>query len=183
MIITIPRPIDWAYYYQGWRRSGLSFVGFYNKVLSNDVVEGRIRPVAVLRKNVNCMQTERGMQAATASLSLVQTAKLNNMDVRRWLLDYSTALYVHCMEAGWAQAYADGKDFSTKLTNFNCAPLDELEKERAAATTAKARERAERKIRYNMHTLSQGFDYSRWLPSACADQYRLEPQKSATQSK
>ena len=82
-------------YYQNQKENLRRFLDDARVPPSNDVVEGRIRPVAVLRKNVNCMQTERGMQAATASLSLVQTAKLNNMDVRRCSFETPQVSDVH----------------------------------------------------------------------------------------
>lgn len=31
-MITLSRPINWAYYYYGWRNSGLSFPAFYERV-------------------------------------------------------------------------------------------------------------------------------------------------------
>ena len=31
-MITLSRPINWAYYYYGWRNSGLSFLAFYERV-------------------------------------------------------------------------------------------------------------------------------------------------------
>lgn len=31
-MITLSRPINWAYYYYGWSNSGLSFLAFYERV-------------------------------------------------------------------------------------------------------------------------------------------------------
>ena len=95
-----------------------------------------------MRKNIYFMQTVRGMKAFAHALSVVQTGRLNRFDVRRWLLDYSRALYVYCVEEAWSKALADGKDPNRKL------------------------------MQYDMVKLRAGFDFAAWLPARCADRYR-----------
>ncbi|WP_337945683.1 IS66 family transposase [Sutterella wadsworthensis] len=69
-------------YYMNGRQKFRTFLLDPRIPPSTDIVEGRIRPVTVLRKNIYFMQTLRGAEAMLAAYSLVQTGKLNGMDVR-----------------------------------------------------------------------------------------------------
>lgn len=129
-------------YYMNQRENLKVFLSDERVPPSSDIVEGRIRPLTVLRKNIYFMQTVRGMKAFAHALSVVQTGRLNRFDVRRWLLDYSRALYVYCVEEAWSKALADGKDPNRKL------------------------------MQYDMVKLRAGFDFAAWLPARCADRYR-----------
>ena len=129
-------------YYMNQRENLRVFLSDARVPPSSDIVEGRIRPLTVLRKNIYFMQTMRGMKAFAHALSVVQTGRLNDFDVRRWLLDYSRALYLHCVEEAWSQALYDGKDPNRRI------------------------------MKYDMEELQKGFDFAAWLPARCADKYR-----------
>lgn len=129
-------------YYMNQRENLRVFLSDSRVPPSSDIVEGRIRPLTVLRKNIYFMQTVRGMKACANALSVVQTGRLNDFDVRRWLLDYSRALYLYCVEEAWSQALIDGKDPNRRI------------------------------MKYDMEELQKGFDFAAWLPARCADKYR-----------
>lgn len=129
-------------YYMNQRENLRVFLSDSRVPPSSDIVEGRIRPLTVLRKNIYFMQTVRGMKACAHALSVVQTGRLNDFDVRRWLLDYSRALYLYCVEEAWSQALIDGKDPNRRI------------------------------MKYDMEELQKGFDFAAWLPARCADKYR-----------
>ena len=129
-------------YYMNQRENLRVFLSDSRVPPSSDIVEGRIRPLTVLRKNIYFMQTVRGMKAFAHALSVVQTGRLNDFDVRRWLLDYSRALYLYCVEEAWSRALSDGKDPNRRI------------------------------MKYDMEELQKGFDFAAWLPARCADKYR-----------
>lgn len=53
--------------------------------LSNNSVEQSIRPSTLIRKNCLFAKTEEGAKANAVYYSLVETAKLNQLNVRRYL--------------------------------------------------------------------------------------------------
>ena len=129
-------------YYMNQRENLRVFLSDSRVPPSSDIVEGRIRPLTVLRKNIYFMQTVQGMKAFAHALSVVQTGRLKDFDVRRWLLDYSRALYLYCVEEAWSRALSDGKDPNRQI------------------------------MKYDMEELQKGFDFAAWLPARCADKYR-----------
>ncbi|KAB7658305.1 transposase, partial [Sutterella seckii] len=83
--------------------------------LETNTVERSIRPVAMLRKNQNFMQTLDGMNAVATCLSAAETARLNGIDLEEWLNDYSAAACKHAYAKGWTQACREGKDPNKKI--------------------------------------------------------------------
>ena len=55
--------------------------------LSNNAAERMIRPLAVGRRNWTFAGSDRGAERAAAIYTLLQTAKLNNVDPQAWLAD------------------------------------------------------------------------------------------------
>ena len=108
----------------------------------NELLEEGVPVELTINRELRFMQTVRGMKACAHALSVVQTGRLNDFDVRRWLLDYSRALYLYCVEEAWSQALIDGKDPNRRI------------------------------MKYDMEELQKGFDFAAWLPARCADKYR-----------
>ena len=127
---------------------------------SSDIVEGRIRPVTVLRKNIYFMQTQRGVEGVMAAYTLVQTAKLNGVNVRKWLNEYLADAYWHCVKKAWRYAIQEGKDPSRRINEFNVDPLETV---RAKALEKPDDEKAQMRYRCNMHYLMSDYDYAGWL--------------------
>ena len=158
-------------YYMNGRQKFRTFLSDPRIPPSTDIVEGRIRPVTVLRKNIYFMQTLRGAEAMMAAYSLVQTGKLNGMDVRTWLSDFVAAAYMHCVRKAWRYALQEGKDPTRKIMDYNVSPLAEV---KAAAQADPDDDMARTRLAYNMHHLIEDFDFTAWLPRNCAERYQNE---------
>lgn len=91
--------------------------------LETNTVERSIRPVAMLRKNQNFMQTLDGMNTVATCLSVTETAKLNGIDMMAWLNDYCSAAYRYAYAKGWTQAYRAGKDPNRKIQKWDMKAL------------------------------------------------------------
>ncbi len=55
--------------------------------LDNNAAERSMRPIAVGRKNYLFMGSKRGGKSAAIAYTLIETAKLNNIDPQAWLAD------------------------------------------------------------------------------------------------
>ena len=106
-----------------------------------------------------------------AAYSLVQTGKLNGMDVRTWLSDFVAAAYMHCVRKAWRDALQEGKDPTRKIMDYNVSALAEVE---AAAQADPDDDMARTRVAYNMHHLIEDFDFTAWLPRNCAERYQKE---------
>ena len=122
-------------YYMNGRQKFRTFLLDPRIPPSTDIVEGRIRPVTVLRKNIYFMQTLRGVEAMMAAYSLVQTGKLNGMDVRTWLSDFVAAAYMHCVRKAWRFALQEGKDPTRKIMDYNVSLKSRLQLRQILTTT------------------------------------------------
>jgi transposase len=60
--------------------------------MSNNAAEREIRPVAVGRKNWTFAGSDEGGHRAAAIYTLIETAKLNDVDPQAWLADVLTHL-------------------------------------------------------------------------------------------
>lgn len=110
-------------YWMNRRESLRQFLEDGRIPLETNTVERSIRPVAMLRKNQNFMQTLDGMNAVATCLSAAETARLNGIDLEEWLNDYSAAAYKHAYAKGWTQAYREGKDPNKKIQKW---PMEKL---------------------------------------------------------
>ena len=110
-------------YWMNRRESLRQFLEDGRIPLETNTVERSIRPVAMLRKNQNFMQTLDGMNAVATCLSAAETARLNGIDLEEWLNDYSAAAYKHAYAKGWTQAYHEGKDPNKKIQKW---PMEKL---------------------------------------------------------
>ena len=147
-------------YYANGRDNFRTFLEHPQIPPSSDIVEGRIRPVTVLRKNIYFMQTQRGVEGVMAAYTLVQTAKLNGVNVRKWLNAYFSNAYWHCVKKAWRYAMQEGKDPSRRINEFNVEPLETV---RAKALENPDDEKAQMRYRYNMHYLMSDYDCAGWL--------------------
>ncbi len=70
--------------------------------LSSNVVEAQIRPLTILRNNINFMQSMKHTTGLCRLLSLMETARLNGIeDPAQWLTKYFYRLARHCQRAQW----------------------------------------------------------------------------------
>ena len=63
--------------------------------VSNNAAEREIRPVAMGRKNWTFAGSDEGGYRAAAVYTLIQTAKLNDVDPQAWLADVLARLHDH----------------------------------------------------------------------------------------
>jgi len=63
--------------------------------LDNNAAERSMRPIALGRKNYLFMGSERGGKLAAIAYTLIETAKLNNVDPQAWLTDVLTRIADH----------------------------------------------------------------------------------------
>ncbi len=63
--------------------------------LDNNSAERRMRAIAIGRKNYLFMGSEGGGKAAATAYTLIETAKLNNVNPQAWLTDVLTRIADH----------------------------------------------------------------------------------------
>lgn len=63
--------------------------------MSNNAAERQMRPVAMGRKNWTFAGSDAGGQRAAAIYTLIQTARLNDVDPQAWLADVLARLQDH----------------------------------------------------------------------------------------
>ena len=95
---------------------------------STNRVEQCIRPLTVIRKNINWKGTIHGMNDLCKVLTITETAARLNIPSHKLeshLRDYSHALYKHCLEKRWTEAYREGKSLDKKIIDWNMKKLSE----------------------------------------------------------
>ncbi|KAB7649370.1 transposase [Sutterella faecalis] len=110
-------------YWMNRRESLKQFLKDGRIPLETNTVERAIRPVAILRKNQNFMQTVEGADAVATCISMAETAKLNDIDLEKWLNAYSAAAFRHAYAKGWTKAYREGKDPYKKIQKWDMKAL------------------------------------------------------------
>ncbi|MBS4768882.1 IS66 family transposase [Turicimonas muris] len=101
----------------------------------SNLIENFIRPAAVIRKNLQCLQTIKSAQSVFDILSVYRTLQLNKVeDSQGFLRRYCRSLFLYIVENAWTAALKDGKDPAKKIK------------------------------RYGFKELRKGFDFSAWLP-------------------
>ena len=63
--------------------------------LDNNTVERSMRPIALGHKNYLFMGSERGGKSAAIAYTLIETAKLNDVDPQAWLTDVLARIADH----------------------------------------------------------------------------------------
>ncbi len=89
-------------YYLNRREELRYFLTHPSCPLSSNVVEAQIRPLTILRNNINFMQSMKYTTGLCRLLSLMETARLNGIeDPAQWLTKYFYRLARHCQRAQW----------------------------------------------------------------------------------
>ena len=63
--------------------------------LDNNAAERSMRPIALGRKNYLFLGSERGGKAAAIAYTLIESAKLNDVDPQAWLADVLNRIADH----------------------------------------------------------------------------------------
>ena len=85
-------------------------------------VEGQIRPVTIIRKNVYQMNRIWGMEDLLKIYTLFQTLKLNKIEPIEFLNEYCNELYYYCYQKGLTEEYL--KNPNKDITHIMGKKLD-----------------------------------------------------------
>lgn len=97
----------------------------------SNLVEQIIRPLTVLRKNSNFMNTEKGMKCLCMIFTVWATLKKNGFESpSAFLYPYCRELLIHCVRENYTHYYFDDGDedpkkLSNKINTWNMEPLSE----------------------------------------------------------
>lgn len=101
----------------------------------SNLIENSIRPAAVIRKNLQCLQTIKSAKSLFVILLVYRTLQLNKVeDPQEFLRQYCRSLYLYMVENAGTEALMQGKDPAKKIKS------------------------------YDFKELRKGFDFSSWLP-------------------
>lgn len=101
----------------------------------SNLIKNSIQPAAVIRKNLQCLQTIKSAESVFDILAVYRILQLNKVeDPQEFLRPYCRNLYLYMVENAWAAALKDGKDPAKKIKS------------------------------YDFKELRKGFDFSSWLP-------------------
>lgn len=122
-------------YYLNNKEELRTFLGNAAVPCDSNLIENSIRPAAVIRKNLQCLQTIKSAKSVFDILSVYRTLQLNKVeDPQEFLRCYCRSLYLYMVENAWTAALKDGKDPAKKIKS------------------------------YDFKELRKGFDFSSWLP-------------------
>lgn len=122
-------------YYMNLRDQLRYFLNDARVPCDTNLIERSIRPLTLIRKNNNFMQSIEGLKATCDTFTLFETARINGIsNPVQWLLDYGQALHDYCFDRAWTEAYREGKSGDKKI------------------------------MRWDMKKLAEGFNYDPWLP-------------------
>ena len=88
-----------------------------------NVIEGQIRPLTILRKNIYQKNADWGMHDLCAIYTVMQTLKRNDIDAEKFLINYSNALYYHCLEKGYEIELRGCKDINKQIRHWDFEAL------------------------------------------------------------
>ena len=102
---------------------------------NSNLIGNSIPPAAVIRKDLQCLQTIKSAESVFDILSVYRTLQLNKVEESQELLRRDCrSLYLYMGENAWTAALKDGNDPAKKIKS------------------------------YDFKELRKGFDFSSWLP-------------------
>lgn len=95
--------------------------------VDSNVVEQAIRPITVLRKNINWKATVEYMDDLCMIYSVFETARKNNINepVNKWLRPYARELWCYSVEKKYTQEIKDGMSLEKKIKSWDMQSLSE----------------------------------------------------------
>lgn len=79
-------------YAQNQKKELLVFLEHPEVEMTNNLAERTVKPFVIDRKNFLFSDTEKGAEASAAAMTIIETAKRNNLDIYGYLLYLLTAL-------------------------------------------------------------------------------------------
>lgn len=113
-------------YYLNRRDQLRLFLTNFTVPCDSNSIENAIRPIAVIRRNLQCMQSLDGAEALLNIVSVFKTLAANGIkDPITYLRDYCRALYQYMVDKEWTRQLADGKDPNKRITSYDFKELRE----------------------------------------------------------
>lgn len=120
-------------YYLNQRPYLSTYLENVNVTPDSNIVEGHIRPMAVIRKAIDHKVNPDYLQDLCIIYTVFRAAQLNGItDIIKYLHDYCSALHIYCKEKQYEELLKDGFDLGKQVKSWD------------------------------MKTLSQGFDFEKY---------------------
>ncbi len=112
-----------------WYNNHEKFRTFLNDPMippDSNKVERCIRPVTILRKNSYFMTSQQGIEDLCTVMTVFESLKQEGIkDPAKALEDYCRALYSHCLDEGYTEAWAEGSLLGKKRVSWDMIKLSE----------------------------------------------------------
>ena len=113
-------------YYMNNRDKLRTFLDDGSVQADTNLVEGCIRPLTLLRKGIYHKVNPEYSKDMAMLFTVYQTAeRVGIEDIHSYLRDYCHALFKHCYEKQWTQAYQDGTTIDKQIKSWDMKKLSE----------------------------------------------------------
>ena len=113
-------------YYLNQRPYLSTYLEDVNITPDSNIVEGHIRPMAVIRKAIDHKVNPDYLQDLCVIYTVFRTAQLNGItDIIKYLHDYCYALHVYCKEKQYTKLLKDGFDLNKQVKSWDMKALSQ----------------------------------------------------------
>ena len=114
-------------YYMNQREEFKVFLDDLDVPADSNLVENRLRPVTVLRKNIWYKQSIEYAKDMCDIYSVFKTLELNGISPVPYLQKYCRSVYNHLLDKAWTKALKDGHDPEKRLGSLNLGDLGDYD--------------------------------------------------------
>ena len=113
-------------YYLNQRPYLSTYLEDVNITPDSNIVEGHIRPMAVLRKAIDHKVNPDYLQDLCIIYTVFRAAQLNGItDIIKYLHDYCSALHIYCKEKQYTKLLKDGFDLNKQVKSWDMKALSQ----------------------------------------------------------
>ena len=113
-------------YYLNQRPFLTTYLEDINVTPDSNIVEGHIRPMAVIRKAIDHKVNPDYLQDLCVIYTVFRTAQLNGItDIIKYLHDYCCALHIYCKEKQYTKLLKDGFDLNKQVKSWDMKALSQ----------------------------------------------------------